>query len=198
MLPLVVGAGRLAQRGLESGAEMVIVDTTGLVDQAHGGVALKHALVDQLQPTTLFALQRSGELEPILKPLRQLPHPRVVELPITSTVRRRDTQTRQAHRADAFRRYFAGAGVTHLSLEGRAVFGGHTFAPQRLVALQDGAGFALALGVVVDFQAGNGTLHIRTPLANTDAVASVRLGAVGVDVKTGREIRPARGGRTSR
>jgi polynucleotide 5'-hydroxyl-kinase GRC3/NOL9 len=192
MLPLVVGAGRLARRAFEVGAETVIVDTTGLVDQAQGGVALKHALVDELQPTTLFALRRADELEPILDPLRLLPHPRVVELPVINVVHRRDAPARQAHRARAFHRYFTTAGVLRLSLRERAVFGGHTFAPRRLLALRDAGGFTLALGVVLSFSADDDELIVHTPSTDAGAVASVQLGAIGVDTATGRELRPGR------
>jgi polynucleotide 5'-hydroxyl-kinase GRC3/NOL9 len=193
MLPLVVGAGRLTHRALEVGTETVVVDTTGLVDPAHGGVALKHALVDQLQPTTLFAFQRTGELEPILAPLRRQPRPRVVELPVSDAVRRRDVETRQAHRADAFRRYFAGTEIVRLSLRERAVFDGRTLAPRRLLALQDADGFTLALSVVVTYNKARDELDVRTPLTEPDAVTSVRLGVIGVDDATGREFRPGRG-----
>jgi polynucleotide 5'-hydroxyl-kinase GRC3/NOL9 len=192
MLPLVVGAGRLARRALEAGAETIVVDTTGLVDPAHGGVALKHALVDQLQPTALFALQQVGELEPLLAPLRKLPRPRVVEFAVSDAVRQRGVEARQTHRAAAFRRYFAGAKTMRLSLRGRAIFDGRAFAPQRLLALQDADGFALALGVVVAHDEGRDELHICTPITDTAAVASLRLGVIGVDVATGRDFRPGR------
>lgn len=193
MLPLVVGAGRLARRALEAGVETLIVDTTGLVDPAHGGVALKHALVNQLQPTTLLAFQRAGELEPILAPLRRLPCPRVVELPVDDTIRRRDVGARRAHRANTFRRYFAGAGLVRLSLRERAVFEGRAFAPRRLLALQDADGFALALGVIQAYDQARDDLEVCTPLTNPRAVASIRLGAIAVDVASGREFRPGRG-----
>jgi polynucleotide 5'-hydroxyl-kinase GRC3/NOL9 len=193
MLPLVVGAGRLARRALEAGAETIIVDTTGLVQAIHGGVALKHALVDQLQPETLLALQQGDELEAILAPLRHLPRPRVIELPVCQAARPRDTQARQAHRAEAFRRYFDGAGVVRLSLRGRAVFGGRAFAPRRLLALQDADGFALALGVVVAYNQARDELDARAPLKDLRAVASVQLGAIGVDAASGQESRPGRG-----
>jgi len=193
MLPLVVGTGRLARRALESGAETVVVDTTGLIDPASGGVALKHALVDELQPTTLFALQRRDELAPILNPLRRLPRPRVVELPVSDVAQQRNVEARQAHRAAAFRRYFAGTGVLRLPLRGRAIFDGRTFAARRLLALQDAAGFALALGVIEKFDPSRVELFIRTPLIDATAVASLRLGVIGVDVETGRDFRPGRG-----
>jgi polynucleotide 5'-hydroxyl-kinase GRC3/NOL9 len=192
MLPLVVGAGRLARRALEAGAEAVVVDTTGLVQAIHGGVALKHALVDQLQPETLLALRRGDELEEILDPLRKLPRPRVIELPVCQAVRRRETPERQEHRARAFRRYFDGAGVVRLSLSKRAVFGGRAFAPRRLLALQDADSFALALGVVVAYDPAHDELDARAPLKDLRAVASVQLGAIGVDAATGRKVRPGR------
>jgi len=193
MLPVVVGAGRLVRRALDAGAATVIVDTTGLVDRAQGGVALKQALVDQLQPTTVFAFQRARELEPLLAPLRRLSRPRIVELPVSGAVRQRDVASRQAHRAGAFRRYFAAAKVVCLSLRTRAVFDGSTFVPRRLVALQDADGFALALGLIVDWNKASQELSLRTPFKDMDAVASVRLGAIGVDPSTGREFRPGRG-----
>lgn len=192
MLPLVVGAGRLVRRALASGARTVVADTTGLVDPAHGGVALKHALVDQLQPAALFAFQQTGELEPMLKPLRQLSRLRVIELPVSEVARRRDVKTRQAHRTAAFRRYFGASERLCLPLRGRAVFDGNALAPRRLLALQDADGFALALGVIASYDQARDELDIHTPLTEPDTVASIRLGAIGVDIATGRELRPGR------
>jgi polynucleotide 5'-hydroxyl-kinase GRC3/NOL9 len=192
MLPLVVGAGRLVRRSQEAGAETVIVDTTGLVDEAQGGVALKHALVDQLQPTTVVAFRRQGELEPILAPLRQLPCPQVIEMPVINVVRHRGVPTRQAYRAKAFRRYFAGTRVLRLSLQKCPVFGGQAFARGRLLALRDARGYTLALGVILKSGRDSDELFVRTPLTNADAVASVQLGAIGLDIATGREFRPGR------
>lgn len=192
MLPLVVGAGRLVGRGLAAGARVLVVNTTGLIDPAYGGVALKHALVDQLQPTAVLAFQRWGELEPILVPLRCLAGLRLVELPVSEAVRRRDVPARQANRAQAFQHYFEGAEVLRLPLRHLALFDGGVLAPGRLLALQDAAGFALALGVVVRHSQGEETLSVRTPLKDPGPVVSLRLGAIGLDAATGQEFRPGR------
>lgn len=192
MLPLVVGAGRLARRAREAGARTIIVDTTGLIAPWHGGANLKHALVDQLEPTVLFALRQGDELEPILAPLRHLPRPRLIELPVTDVVNRRDVATRQAHRARAFRRYFAAAGLLRLSLNQVGVFGGSALAPGRLLALQDEQGFALALGVIERHDPDRAELVVRTPLTDVRPVVSIRLGAIGVQLDTGRDFRPGR------
>jgi polynucleotide 5'-hydroxyl-kinase GRC3/NOL9 len=191
MLPQVVGAGRLTRRALKEGAKGVVVDTTGLVERTHGGVALKHALVDQLQPTRLFAFQRSSELEPILAPLRHLSNLQVVELPVAGVVRRRGVETRRAYRAEAFRRYFAGAELYSMSLRGRGVFGGQTFAPGRLLALQNTTGFTLAIGAIAGWNRARDELTVRAPPIQANTITSIHLGAIGVDVDTGREFRPA-------
>ncbi len=51
MLPMVVGAYRLQQKALSLGAEAVVVDTTGLVDPADGGRALKQWKIELLAPS---------------------------------------------------------------------------------------------------------------------------------------------------
>jgi polynucleotide 5'-hydroxyl-kinase GRC3/NOL9 len=192
MLPLVVGAGRLARRALEGGAGVVLMDTTGMVDRSVGGVALKHALVDELQPATLFAFQRQDELAPILEPLQRLPRPQLVRLHVPDAVQRRSTEARQAHRAEAFRRHFRGAHLLRIRLRDLAVFEGHGFAPRRVLALRDEAGFALALGVIEAWDPSSGTLSVHTPLHETSQVASIHLGVIGVDLDTGRDFRPGR------
>ncbi len=193
-LPQVIGAGRLAGRAQAAGVETLVVNTTGLVDPAQGGAALKNGLIEQLRPETLFAFQREDELEPILAPWRRLDRPRLVEWPASPAVRRRDVTERQANRARAFRRYFQGAGVLRLPLRRLALFDGDALAPRRLLALQDAAGFALALGVVVRHQQREGVLSVRAPLADAGPVASLRLGAIGLDVSSGESFRPGRRG----
>jgi len=191
MLPMVVGMARLVQRAQDGGVEAVAVDTTGLVSQAHGGVALKHALADQLQPTTVFAFQRGDELEPVLAPWRCLARLHVIELPVSRAVCKRDLRTRQNHRANAFQRYFARAEMVRLSLQGRAIFGGQAIAPRRLVAFQDAEGFAIELGVIAALDGD--ALTVCTPLRDVARIASIHLGAIGVDPHTGSEYRPGSG-----
>ena len=48
MLPAVVGAYRLRERGRRLGAEATVVETTGLVDKSQGGKALKQWKIELL------------------------------------------------------------------------------------------------------------------------------------------------------
>lgn len=67
LLPMVVGTVRMVHRGFEYGARAVIVNTTGMV---YGGVAqaLKYFKIEAVKPNFIVALQRSGEIEHLLKP----------------------------------------------------------------------------------------------------------------------------------
>ena len=71
MLPTMVGARKLQEKAQEMGAEAIVVDTTGLVDRAAGGGALKHWKIELLQPSALMSLARGSELEHILWPWRR-------------------------------------------------------------------------------------------------------------------------------
>jgi len=66
LLDVVVGTRRMVDEARHRGAELVIVDTSGLV---HGAAALKLKLakLELLQPTTILALRRGRELDPMLR-----------------------------------------------------------------------------------------------------------------------------------
>ena len=60
MLPLLVAVARLAAAGRESGPDVLLYDSSGLVDPDRGGVALKLAEIDLLRPEVVVALSRGG------------------------------------------------------------------------------------------------------------------------------------------
>ncbi|MGH2685472.1 MAG: Clp1/GlmU family protein, partial [Actinomycetota bacterium] len=65
LLPLVVGSRLLLDRARGKGADVVVVDTTGLVSGVYGQV-LKFHKVASLQPDMVIGLARGEELEPVL------------------------------------------------------------------------------------------------------------------------------------
>ncbi|HSJ56396.1 MAG TPA: polynucleotide 5'-hydroxyl-kinase [Anaerolineae bacterium] len=176
LLPTVVGARRLADQARAWGAGVTVVDTTGLVDPAQGGKALKQWKIELLAPELVVALQRERELEPILWPLRRDGRVRVAELPVVPQVRRRSREARIAHRESRLARYFAGARTQTVNLRRTAVYDLGRLAPGALLAFQDVAGLVLALGVVDSADRAGGTAQVRTPLKSLEAVASLRIG----------------------
>jgi polynucleotide 5'-hydroxyl-kinase GRC3/NOL9 len=188
MLPTVVGAHKLQMRAQERGAEAIVVDTTGLVDRAAGGGALKHWKIELLQPLALVSLARGSELEHILWPWRRDRRVRVHELRVSKHVQERDRETRVRYREKRFRNYFSEAGNLKVSLRNTVAFGIEEMSRGRVLAFQDEEGFTLALGVVQEYQRSSQTLVIRTPLASMEGVSSIRFGTLRLDPGTGQEF----------
>ena len=190
MLPVVVGAARLVQAAQDSaagaGTEIVVYDTTGLVNPVQGGPALKLAKVDLLRPTVVFGIQRDRELEPVLGPLRHS-RVRVVELRPSLAVQPRDLLTRQAHRASQFARAFAAARPVRIDWKKLAVSPSPRFVFNQLLALEDAEGFTLGLGIVISSDPALGQVRLLTALDSLTHVHALRLGDVLVDPKTFRD-----------
>jgi polynucleotide 5'-hydroxyl-kinase GRC3/NOL9 len=188
MLPMVVGSHLLQQKGLALGAEVIVVDTTGLVDWAQGGKALKQWKIELLAPTVVAGLQRNEELEPILWPLRKDGRVRTVELPVSPHVRERSREARINRRRDRLSQYFQGAQSRQVSLGTTAIYDVERLAVGALLAFQEAHGFILGLGVVEEIGGRGDTLVVRTPLTRLDQVASLRFGTVRWDLANQREM----------
>lgn len=181
MLPMLVGASRLAQAAFEAGSQCVVYDTSGLVDPSQGGQALKQAKIDLLRPSLLVAIQREQELEPILMPLRRSRRVRLITLEPSPAVRRRDSTNRQKHRRDQFAGYFAASHELVVDWSTTAIFPLPRFSINRLVACEDRAGFTLGLGIVTQIDRPSRRVTLLTPLADLKPVNALRLGDMTVN-----------------
>ena len=188
LLPTVIGAYRLQQKALALGAEAIVVDTTGLVDKAQGGKALKQWKIELLAPSVVVALLRGRELEPILWPLRRDRRVRSVELPVSPYVVERPREARIARRRERLSQYLAGARPRLLNLRQMAIYDLERLALGALLAFQEVEGFALGLGVVEQADHLGGTAVVQTPLPSLAEVASVRFGAARWDLVNQREL----------
>lgn len=182
LLPTVVGACRLQRKALLAGAQSIVVDTTGMVDRSQGGKALKQWKIELLSPSVVIGLQRHGELEPILWPLRRDGRVRCIELPVSPHVVERSRQARIARRNAHLARYLEPARPQVVALRQTAVYDMEHVAAGTLVAFQDQEGFMLGLGVVEEIGSRGGTIVARTPLSDLGGVASIRFGSAGCDL----------------
>jgi polynucleotide 5'-hydroxyl-kinase GRC3/NOL9 len=188
MLPTVIGTYRLQQAALALAADAVVVDTTGLVDSAQGGKALKQWKIELLAPSVVVGLQRRGELEPILWPLRRDGRIRTVEILVSPYVRIRSREGRIAWRRERLACYFAGARSRLVNLRQIAVYDLERLAVGSLLGFQDTAGFCLGLGAVEQADHRQGTILVRTPLPDLGKVASIRFGVLRWDLANQREL----------
>lgn len=122
ILPLVVGLKRLADKAYGLGAEILVVDTTGLVVGSTGR-RLKSHKIDLLAPTHLIALQREDELEPILCLFEGKKQIAISRLPISPAVIPRTPQARREYRAQRFSDYLRGSSLLEFTLFDVAVQG---------------------------------------------------------------------------
>jgi polynucleotide 5'-hydroxyl-kinase GRC3/NOL9 len=188
MLPTVIGARKLQVKAQEMGAKVIVVDTTGLVDRAAGGGALKHWKIELLQPSALVSLARGPELEHILWPWRRDQRVRVHELRVSEHVQERGRETRIRYREKRFRNYFRKAETLMVPIRSTVAFGIEGMSRGRVLAFQDEGGFALALGVAQEYERGSQTLAVCTPLTSTEGVSSIRFGTLRLDPATGQEL----------
>jgi len=193
-LPLIVGAYRLQQQALASGAETIVVDTTGLVDPEAGGVALKRWKIELLRPAVVVALAQGRELDPIVAPLRRDGRVRLIEQAVSPlAVPRVQNQRIQARQA-RWRDYFAEAVVMRLPLRELILWDGQLRVRRRqVVGLLDGSGFVLALGSIQGVEVAAAMLEVLAPPGAElpTAVRELGLGNLCVDPATGEETRIA-------
>jgi polynucleotide 5'-kinase involved in rRNA processing len=193
MLSLLVGASRLGRAARSQTVDAIVYDTSGLVDPAQGGLALKQAVIDLLQPSVVFGIQRAGELEPLLVSLRRSSGVRVIDLCPAPQTRRRDVAARQAHRAEQFARYFSSSGggkaghTLMVDWSRLAVYPAPRFVLHSLLALEDRDGYALGLGIVFDADLQEKRVEVHTPLDSLVGVDALRLGDLIVDPRTFRD-----------
>jgi polynucleotide 5'-hydroxyl-kinase GRC3/NOL9 len=115
MLELVVGLCRLAQSAQSRGCPHILVNTSGFIN---GPLALrlKLAKAEALDPCLCLGLQRQGELEPILAPLRRY-CPQVLTLPVSIQAQPKPYPQRRLYRQERFTAYFASACPRSLHLD---------------------------------------------------------------------------------
>jgi polynucleotide 5'-hydroxyl-kinase GRC3/NOL9 len=184
MLSILVGAARLTQSAQQNGAQVVIYDTSGFVEPARGGLALKNAKLDLLRPSTVFAIQRESELLPFLLPLRRSARAQVIELKPSQAVVPRDVHARSEHRVRQFSGYFSGAEPLNLEWSRIAVYPVANFRVSQLVAIEDFLGFTLGLGIVLSVNQQDQRVRLLTPVRSLAGVTAIRLGDVIVNPET--------------
>lgn len=180
LLPLVVGAARLAQQARDAGAQLIVVDTTGLIGGTLGQVLKFHKL-EALRPDWVVGLQRGEELEPILGAARRALPAEVETLPIPDGVHPRSIEERN----EARRTRLAAAFEPPLH---RWKVKTSVFIPAippeidpaqldgMLVGMEDGKGACVGLGILECREDG---LRMRSSLA--EGAKALRLGSVRVN-----------------
>lgn len=105
LLRIIIGAKRLFERARTMGADSILVDTTGWI-YGTDACEFKVAKVKMIDPSMIVAVQRRGELRPILSQLGRMKMP-VRLLGVPTAVDKRTQGVRRFRRESSFGRYFS-------------------------------------------------------------------------------------------
>ncbi len=182
LLPVATGTARLLALAREGGAELVIVDTSGMVSGVYGQL-LKYHKLELVQPDLVVGLQRGEELDPLLGIVRRFFGCEVVALPIHPDAVSTSVEQRAANRDAGLATYFGGE--LHKWRVKPTVFMPALPAlfdvaqlDRLLVGLSDGRGSYLGLGYL-EHARDEGVLRLISPVA--EAPKALRLGSVRLD-----------------
>ncbi|MFQ5947813.1 MAG: Clp1/GlmU family protein [Acidimicrobiia bacterium] len=182
VLQQVVATASLVNRARPD-ADLVVVDTTGAISGVVGHT-LKYHKMELCKPDVVVALQRGGELEPIVGMLRRFFSAHVEALGVDPEVHPVSPEERRAHRAKSFAEAFA-APLQRWRVRPTV------FAPtlpagldlqrldRMLVGLQDGSGRCLGLGAL-EHEEG----ILRAITNSGEGMRGLRLGSLRIDLKT--------------
>jgi polynucleotide 5'-hydroxyl-kinase GRC3/NOL9 len=182
LLQVLAGVTRLHRRAKAEGADLVVVDTSGLVSGITGQV-LKYHKVEMLEPDLVVGLQRGEELLPLLGVIQRFFATQVVPLGVHPAVVPTTVDQRADNREGAMRAYFSGE--LHRFRVKPTVFL-PALPPlfevsnlhRMLVGLSDGAGDCTGLGYL-EHTADDGVLRLISPVAA--GPKALRLGSVRLD-----------------
>jgi polynucleotide 5'-hydroxyl-kinase GRC3/NOL9 len=182
LLPVLAGVTMLHRRAVEAGADLVVVDTSGLVSGIYGQI-LKYHKVELLGPDLVVGLQRGEELLPLLGVIQRFFDTQVVPLGVHPGVVPTTVDQRAENRERSLARYFSGE--LHRFRVKPTVFM-PALPPlfdlvnlhRILVGLSDGAGAYTGLGYL-EHAPDEGVLRLISPVAA--GPKALRLGSVRLE-----------------
>jgi polynucleotide 5'-hydroxyl-kinase GRC3/NOL9 len=186
------GVRRMVEKATSDEVDLILLDTTGFV-LGEGGRELKTRKIDLLQPRFILALQRSGELEPILEHCEGDRLARIIRLPLSEQVRPRSMEERRTYRTDKFHEYFKHSVIQELAIEGFQIEGevvdpnGETLPLDwalringLLIGLKDGNDETLALGLIRNSIPEKKIVRVFTPLREMERAKTIQLSSLRV------------------
>jgi polynucleotide 5'-hydroxyl-kinase GRC3/NOL9 len=182
LLPLVTTTAKLVMKARDAGCRLIVVDTTSLVSGIYGQT-LKFFKMDLVQPDVIVALERGGELEPVLGVAQRFTPAAVIELQIQPEVVARSADERITFREEQFAAYF---GPDASRWKVRPTVFMPTLPPDfdlalldgLVVGMEDGKSGCVGIGVL-EHDPGEDILRMVSPV--TEGVRGLRLGSVRID-----------------
>jgi len=181
------GVKRLVDKAVSSGAEVIMVDTTGFI-LGEPGKELKRRKIDLLSPRFILALQKSNEIEPLLELYQEKPLHKIYRLPLSEQIRPRSMEERRINRTNKFQHYFKYSviqelAMEHVQIEGEVIDPNGDILPLDwalkinglLIGLKDSNDETLALGLIKNYFEEKNVVRVFTPLRDIQGVKMIQL-----------------------
>jgi len=186
------GVKRMVDKTVSSGAEVILVDTTGFI-LGEAGKELKRRKIDLLSPKFLIALQKDSEIEPLLELCQGNSPYEILRLPLSDQVKPRTMEGRRVYRINKFQDYFKHSVIQELTIENIQIEG-EVLDPNGdilptdwalkinglLIGLKDSQDETLALGVIRNYFGEKKLLRVFTPLQDIQKVKTIQLSSLKV------------------
>jgi len=171
-------------RQVSEAAELIIIDTPGFIS-GPAAAALWWTVQRILQPELILAVQRGDELSDILTGLQSLQMQlELIKSPPQIPVK--SPQDRRRYRQSRFSKYFRDSCLYNISLGDIVVQRSRSLSREslvhRLVALRDGKGVDMAIGLITDWQEGSNTVVVRAPQLDIRQIRCLVIGDVSIEI----------------
>lgn len=113
LLQMIVGSKCMVEKAISLGADLVIVDTTGLVSSRIGRT-LKQNKIDIIKPDHIVCFQRDSELETLIKGVESCCR-KVYRFEPSRFVEKKSHEYRAKYRQEQFSKYFSESGIRDIS-----------------------------------------------------------------------------------
>jgi len=185
------GSKHLVNKADELGADLLIVNTTGLISGP--GRALKAAKIRLLKPSHIVAIDAEGETEEVLSAIKQNKPLEILRLLPSSKVKVRDAEERRKRRERQFTEYFKGArkkvlAMDEITFPGEAISGREKGWLENLsLGLYDSEDECIGLGILqaIDFDARR--LRVLVPRSSKREISGLRFGSLRL-TRDGQEL----------
>ncbi|MBI4743275.1 MAG: hypothetical protein HY776_00320 [Actinobacteria bacterium] len=187
LLQSVVGTKQLVDETEKLNPDLLIIDTSGLIDGAMGQ-ALKYHKIISLRPDFVIASQREDELYVILKVLSSYQKPVVKILPVPVEVKRLSSEMRAKNRKLKFESYFKDSTRIKLKINQISFYPSFQDVLKRrefenlIVGLKDENGSTKGIGVIDKLNNKDGCIEIFTPASINQIIKGIEFGFLKINI----------------
>lgn len=181
LLQSIVGTKLLVQKALAARAQLVVVDTSGLITSAMGQ-ALKYHEIQIAECKHVVALQRSTELDYVLRSVSHYQKPLVHNLSVPIEAKRIPLEVRAQTRRKRFQSYFQGARIFSLRVDRVSVYPPIVDLVRRrdflnlAVGLKDEASETRGIGIIVGQKPRDYSVEILSPVSSEVKISGLEIG----------------------